>query len=84
MQTNDYKTIIDDADRLRSTINTPGWKDIVKIKDDKKAYYTQKALTEKELNKIYYAQACVEGLDMIFSEIDALIRQGDEARELSK
>ena len=84
MQTNDYKTIIDNADRLRSTINTPGWKDIVKIKDDKKEYWIEKACTEKELAKILYAQACVEAFDMIFSEIDACIKQGDEARGLNK
>ena len=84
MQTNDYKTIIENADRLRATINTPGWQDIVKIINDKKEYWLQKVLTEKELNKIYHAQAYVEASDMLLMEIDARIKQGDEARELSK
>ena len=84
MTTNDYKQIIENAERLRTTTNTAGWQDILKIKNDKKAYYTQQALTEKDLNKIYYAQARVEAIDIIFNEIDMLIKQGEEAGELSK
>ena len=84
MQTNDYKSIIDNADRLRTTINTAGWQDILKIKEDKKAYYTQQALTERDLHKIYYAQACVETIDIIFNEVEMLIKQGEEAGEISK
>jgi len=84
MQTNDYKSLIDNADRLRTTVNTAGWQDILKLKNDKKAYYTQKALTEKDLNKIYYAQACVEGIDLIFNEVDMLIKQGEEAEKIKK
>jgi len=84
MKTNDYKQIIDNADRLRTTINTAGWQDILKIKEDKKAYYTQVALTERDLNKIYYAQACVEAIDIIFNEVEMLIKQGVEAEKISK
>ncbi len=84
MKTNDYKTIIDNADRLRTTVNTAGWQDILKIKEDKKAYYTQVALTERDLNKIYYAQACVEAIDIIFNEVEMLIKQGEEAGKISK
>jgi len=84
MKTNDYKQIIDNADRLRTTINTAGWQDILRIKEDKKAYYTQVALTEKDLHKIYYAQACVEAIDIIFNEVEMLIKQGEEAGEISK
>jgi len=79
-----YDSAIEQADRLRTTINTAGWKDIVNIKNDKKAYYTQVALTEKELSKIYYAQAYIEAIDNLFSEIDALINVGDEAQKLKK
>jgi len=84
MKTNNYKQIIDNADRLRTTVNTAGWQDILKIKDDKKAYYTQVALKEKDLNKIYYAQACVEAIDIIFNEVEMLIKQGEEAGKISK
>lgn len=84
MQTNDYKQIIDNADRLRTTTNTAGWQDILKIKNDKKAYYTQQALIEKDLNKIYYAQACVEVIDIVFDEVESLIKQGEEAGEIKK
>ncbi len=79
-----YDSAIEQADRLRTTINTAGWQDIVKIKNNKKAYYTDKALTEKELNKIYYAQSYVEAIDNLFSEINALINVGDEAQGLKK
>jgi len=84
MKTNDYKQIIDNADRLRTTVNTAGWQDILKIKEDKKAYYTQVALTERDLHKIYYAQACVEAIDIIFNEVEMLIKQGVEAEKISK
>jgi len=79
-----YDSAIEQADRLRATANTAGWKDIVKIKNDKKAHYTDKALTEKEISKIYYAQAYVEAADNLFLEIDALIKLGDEAGKIKK
>jgi len=79
-----YDSAIDQADRLRTTINTAGWQDIVKIKNDKKAYYTDKALTEKEISKIYYAQAYVQAVDNLFLEIEALINVGDEAGRMKK
>jgi len=84
MKTNDYKSIIDNADRLRTTVNTAGWQDILRIKDEKKAYYTQVALTEHDLHKIYFAQACVEAIDIIFNEVEMLIKQGVEAGEINK
>lgn len=81
---NDYTNIIEQAGRLRTTINTPGWQDILRIKERRKSYYTDKALTEKDINKIYYAQAFVEAVDVIFLEIDELLKQSDEAERLSK
>ena len=79
-----YDSAIEQADRLRTTINTAGWQDILKIKNDKKGYYTLKVLTERELNKIYYAQAYVMAIEDIFAEIDALIKVGDEAEKRKK
>jgi hypothetical protein len=79
-----YDSIIEQADRLRTTINTIGWQDILKIKNDKKEYFVNKALTEKDINKIYYAQAYVEASDNIFREIDALIKNAEEAEKLRK
>ena len=79
-----YDSSIDQADRLRATINTAGWQDILKIKNDKKEYFINKALTEKDINKIYYAQAFVEASDNIFSEINALIKNAEEAEKLRK
>ena len=84
MQTNDYKSIIDNADYLRSLVKKPGWKIIQKFMADKREYYTQVALTEKDMHKIYYAQAYVSIIDTINYEIDMLIKQGDEAGEISK
>ena len=80
-----YDSAVDQADRLRATINTAGWLDILKFMADKKAYYTQIALTErKDFNQIIYAQAFVEAIDTINLEINGLIREGDEASKLRK
>jgi len=74
-----YDSAIEQADRLRTTINSAGWQDIQKFMADKKAYYTMIALSEKDINKIYYAQAFVEAIDTINLEINGLIREGEEA-----
>ena len=79
-----YNSAVEQADRLRTTINTAGWKDIVNIKNDKKAYYTQIAITEEDHNKIIRAQAYIMAIDDIFLEIEALINLGDEASKLKK
>ncbi|HDP36349.1 MAG TPA: hypothetical protein ENN27_00550 [Candidatus Atribacteria bacterium] len=79
-----YDEIIEIADRIRTTINTAGWKDILNFMKNKKEYYTQIALTEKDLYKIYYAQAFVEAIDTINLEINGLIREGNEAEKLRK
>jgi len=74
-----YDSAIEQADRLRTTINSAGWKDIQQYMADKKAYYTMIALSEKDISKIYYAQAFVEAIDTINLEINGLIREGEEA-----
>ena len=74
-----YDSAIEQADRLRTTINSAGWQDIQKFMSDKKSYYTMIALSEKDINKIYYAQAFVEAIDTINLEINGLIREGEEA-----
>jgi len=79
-----YDSAIEQADRLRATINTAGWQDVIRIINIKKAYYTDKALTEKEINDIYYAQAYVQAIDDFVLEINALLNVGDEANKLSK
>ena len=84
MQTNDYKTIIETADYLRSLIKTPGWNIIQKFLNDKREYYTQGLLTEKDMPKILYAQAYVSVIDAIYFEIAELIKQGEEADKLKK
>ena len=79
-----YDTIIEQSDRLRATIATAGWKDIQDYMATKKAYYTMIALSEKDISKIYYAQAFVEAIDTINLEINGLIREGDEAGKRKK
>ena len=79
-----YDSAVELADRLRTTVNSAGWQDILKIKNDKKEYYTNEALTKKGLDKIYYAQAYVMAIEDIFAEIDALIKVGDEAEKRKK
>lgn len=85
MTKQNYDSAVEQADRLRTTINTAGWADIQKFMADKKAYYTQITLTErKDFNKIIHAQAFVEAIDTINLEINGLIREGDEADKLRK
>ena len=80
-----YDSAIEQADRLRTTINTAGWKDIQDFMATKKAYYTQITLTERtNFNQIIYAQAFVEAIDTINLEINGLIREGEEAEKLRK
>ena len=79
-----YDSAIERAGRLKTTLATMGWQDIEAFMKDKKAYYTQMALSEKDINKIYYAQAFVEAIDYIRSEINALIKLGDEAEKRKK
>lgn len=82
--TQNYDSAIEKADRLRALIKSAGWQDIQQFMADKKAYYTQIALSEKDYNKILSAQAFVEAIDLIDLEIRGLIREGEEAEKLSK
>ena len=84
MTKQNYDSAIELADRLRGTLNTAGWQDIMKIKNDKKAYHTQLALNEKEYNDIIRAQTYVQAIDDLFLEIEALLNVGDEARRIKK
>ena len=79
-----YESAIEKAGRLKTTLATMGWQDIEALMKNKRAYYTGVALSEKDINKIYYAQAFVEAIDTIISEIDGLIREGEEAEKISK
>jgi len=79
-----YDSAIELADRLRTTINTAGWQDIIEFMNNRKGYYTNIALTSKDMNEILYAQACVMAIDDILSEINALINVGDEAEKRKK
>ena len=84
MQKNDYKSSIETADYLRALIKTPGWNIIQKFLNNKREYYTQIALTEKDMSKILYAQAYVSVIDAIYFEIAELVKQGEEADKLKK
>ena len=79
-----YAAAIEQAKDLRTTINTIGWRVIQQLMDGKKAYYTQIALTSKEINIILHAQAYVMAVEDILAEIDALIKVGDEAEKSKK
>jgi len=84
MTKHNYDSAIELADRLCGTLNTAGWQDILRLANTKKAHYTDKALTEKDINAIYYAQAYVQAIDDFISEINALLNVGDEARKMKK
>ena len=79
-----YTAAIEQAKDLRTTINTIGWRVIQQFIEGKKAYYTQIALTSKEINIILHAQAYVMAVEDILAEIDALIKVGDEAEKSKK
>lgn len=79
-----YTAAIEQAKDLRTTINTIGWRVIQQLMEGKKAYYTQIALTSKEINIILHAQAYVMAIEDILAEIDALIKVGDEAEKSKK
>ena len=79
-----YAAAIEQAKDLRTTINTIGWRVIQQLMEGKKAYYTQIALTSKEINIILHAQAYVMAIEDILAEIDALIKVGDEAEKSRK
>ena len=79
-----YESAIEKAGRLKTTLATMGWQDIETLMKNKRAYYIQVALSEKDINKIYYAQAFVEAIDYLKSEIDGLIKEGEEAEKISK
>ena len=81
---NNYAAAIEQAKDLRTTINTVGWRVIQQLMEGKKAYYTQTALTSKEINIILHAQAYVMAIEDILAEIDALIKVGDEAEKIKK
>ena len=79
-----YESAIEKAGRLKTTLATMGWQDIEALMKNKRADYVKAALSEKDINKIYYAQACVEAIDYLKSEIEALINAGEEAEKISK
>jgi len=79
-----YAAAIEQAKDLRTTINTIGWRVIQQLMEGKKAYYTQIALTSKEINIILHAQAYVMAIEDTLAEIDALIKVGDEAEKSRK
>ena len=79
-----YDSAIERAGRLKTTLATPGWQDIQAFMADKKAYYTQVALTSLIHNTIIHAQAFVLAIDTINSEIEGLIREGEEAEKRKK
>ena len=81
---NDYANAIEQADHLRTTIATHGWQIITQCMAGQKARYTQIALTSKDINVILHAQAYVTAIEDILSEVDALIKVGNEAEKIKK
>jgi len=79
-----YDKAIEEADALKVTLNTPGWKIIADLMNNRKSYHTQLLLKEKVLNNILFSQAFIEAIDSITSEIHALIQVGAEAEKINK
>jgi len=68
------------ADQLRALFNMAGWQVVQELLQTKKAYYIEKLKREKELNKIYYAQAMIETIEWIEIELKSIIREGEDAQ----
>ncbi len=84
MEVNDLKGSTENADKLRYTINTPGWEIIQKIMKDKNDYNTEKALTVKKIEDVYFHQAYILALKDLVGEIEAIINQGKEAEAIQQ
>jgi len=68
------------ADQLRALFSMAGWQVVQELLQTKKAYYIEKLKREKELNKIYYAQAMIETIEWIEIELKSIIREGEDAQ----
>ena len=68
------------ADQLRALFSMAGWQVVQELLQTKKAYYIEKLKREKELNKIYYAQAMIETIEWIEIELKSIVREGEDAQ----
>ncbi len=67
------------ADKVRALIKKPGWKLINEYLEDRKNEYLQILKTERNLDRIYYAQAVVNVIESLICSMDVTLQQGDEA-----
>jgi len=73
------KLCAEDADKVRALIKQPGWKMIEEYFEILKDQYLNILKTERNLDKICYAQAVVNVIESLLFSIDAAIQEGNEA-----
>ncbi|TET08115.1 MAG: hypothetical protein E3J83_04375 [Candidatus Atribacteria bacterium] len=67
------------ADKVRALVKKPGWKLIEEYLEILKNQYLNVLKTERNLDKIYYAQAVINVIESLSYSINASIYHGDEA-----
>lgn len=81
----ELKLCTEGADKVRALIKMPGWKLINEYLEGRKNQYLQILKTERDLQKIYYAQAVVNVIESLICSMDVTIQQGDNAdKEIKK
>ena len=67
------------ADKVRALMKRPGWKMIEEYFKVLKDQYLNVLKTERNLDKICYAQAVVNVIESLLFSMNASIQEGDEA-----
>ena len=71
------KLSLQDVDKLNQTLNTVGWKEIIKKWFDMCCEKHSKNLKiNKKYNELMYSQAVIEVIEGLFEQIDAIQSQG--------
>lgn len=78
------KLCAEGADKVRALTKQPGWKMIEEYFEILKSQYLNILKTERNLDKICYAQAVVNVIENLICSIDVTIQQGDEVDEQIK
>lgn len=77
------KLNLQDVSKLNQTINTAGWKEIIKKwfdMCDKK--HIEKLKISKDFDRLMYSQAVIEVIEGLFEQIDAIQNQGKTTLDL--
>jgi len=77
------KLNLQDVNKLNQTLNSPGWKEIIKKWFDMCYEKHNKNLKiNKKYNELMYSQAVIEVMEGLFEQIDAIQNQGKTTLDL--